>query len=63
MKKEDKRLLVKAWVKHGRLLSEIKQLSRMSPSIAYGLIRTAEIMIDLEMVFRAREAAKTAEPK
>ena len=58
MDKTQKAALVRAWKLHGQILKDIGALAEMNPSIAYGCIRTAEIMIDMMMVdrLRAKEA-------
>ncbi len=58
MDKEQKKLLVMAWEKQNKILRDIRDLASMNVSLAYGLIRTAETMIDMievNNVYKTRE--------
>lgn len=58
MDKEQKKLLVMAWETHHRLLREIRDLACVNIPLAYGLIRTAETMLDVMMVDWIRKEGK-----
>ena len=58
MDKEQKKWLCEAWDKQGKIMAEIRDLAEASPTLAYGLIRSAETMIDMIFVHRAEKALK-----
>ena len=50
MDKEQKKLLVQAFELQNKILRDIQDLASMNPSLAYGLIRSAETLIDMIIV-------------
>ena len=64
MNKAEQKLLVEAWEEHGRILSAIKRLAARNVSLAYGVIRTGETIIDMQTVAAVRrEMEKQTPPK
>ncbi len=61
MKKEEQKLLVKAWELEHKILREIRDLATMNYTLAYGCIRTAETMVDFIAVAKMHEVQKKAE--
>ena len=55
MDKEQKKLLVQAFELQNKILRDIKDLPFMNLSLVYGLIRTAETLLDMIMVDNVRK--------
>mgnify|MGYP001566969463 CR=1 FL=1 len=61
MDKLQQKLLVAAWRKQQKILREIRDLASTNVVLAYGLIRTAETMIDMIMVDNVRKVKEKEE--
>ena len=61
MDKLQQKLLVAAWGKQQKILREIRDLASINVDLAYGLIRTAETMIDIIMVDNVRKVKEKEE--
>ncbi len=58
MEKQQSKSLAKQWQKATGLIEDIEALARSNPILAYGVIRTAETLVDFEMVSRMHQIAK-----
>ena len=58
MKKEEQKLLVKAWELEHKILREIRDLAEMNYCLAYGCVRTAETLVDFIAVGKMQKALK-----
>lgn len=63
MNADETEALVAAWELHHKILLEIKKLANINPSLAYGVVRTAEIVIDIIFLRRSQEAEKQPKPE
>ena len=56
MDKEQKKALCEAWKLQSKIMVEIRDLAEMSPPLAYGLVRTAETMVDMIFINKTKVA-------
>ena len=54
--KETKQALLQAWRLHKQIIKDIRRLARMNLPLAYGCIRSAEVMLDMIFVASVRKA-------